>query len=359
MIEPRMHLQHLHRDTEFGANRAKYVCLDRNERVIPLPASILQEILSSLPPYVFNAYPDSSPLYKRLSRHLNVGLDQIVVTSGSDAAIRRVFDTFVDPGDFVLQVEPSYAMYQVYTKLYQGCAEVVHYTSSLELPIDDLIARIVQRPRLLLLANPDQPTGTAQTTVTMQTLAREALRNDVVMLIDEAYHPFNVESAVSWSAGFENVLVSRTFSKASGLAGLRVGYLVGASRLIDWIQRTRGSFDVNTVGIAVASWLLDHPQLEYDHVREVEAGRDILRTAAARLGLGFPQCRTNFQLLRFPLEIDLRCIVNELKEEGFLVKGPFDAQSMRGCLRVSLAGPEVIQSFVCALDRVISRVRVK
>ena len=355
MIEPRPHLRTLYRDVERGAKRVDYVRLDRNEQVSPMPAATRQELFASLHPDILNAYPDPSPLYERLAARLGVREDEIFVTSGSDTAIRRIFETFVNPGDEVLQPDPSYAMYQVYTQMYQAKAVTVPYTASRQLPLDELFAGLAKRPRLCLVANPDQPTGTAQSPETLRRVAAAARANDVVMVVDEAYHPFHPASALVWRAEYDNVLVTRTFSKVGGLAGLRIGYLVGPAPLVDWIQRTRGSYEVNAIGIAVACWILDHPEIEDGHLAQVQAGRAVLREAAARHGLGFPACETNFQLLEFPSGTDLRGIVDDLKGEGYLIKGPFSAPSVSNCLRVSLAGPAVIGPFTEAFERVLER----
>jgi len=356
MIEPRPHLRDLYRDVERGGKRVEYVRLDRNEQVSPLPESLRREFFASLHSDVLNAYPDPSPLYERLSARLNVPQESLFVTSGSDTVIRRIFEAFVRPGDAVLQPDPSYAMYQVYTKMFEARALTVSYTAARELPVSQLLAGLDERPRVMLIANPDQPTGTALTRDVLRRLAAAARERDVLMVIDEAYYPFFPETALDWRADFDNVIVSRTFSKVGGLAGVRIGYLVGPPSLVEWVQRTRGSYEVNGVAIAAACWQLDHRELERAHVEDVEAGRARLLASARNLGLDCPACVTNFQLLRFPSGCDLRAVVDGLKAEGFLIKGPFGSPALRDCLRVSLGGPDVLVPFVSALERVLARV---
>jgi len=306
-------------------------------------------------PDALTAYPDATPLYERLTAHLGIRQDQLIVTQGSDAAIRRIFETFVDPGDTVLQAEPSYAMFRVYTALYQARAAIVEYAPDRTLSVEQLLTKLAERPRLFLLANPDQPTGTALSPEALRRLAREARKYDVVMVIDEAYYPFHPASALEWRAEFDNLIVTRSFSKSGGIAGLRLGYLVGSVGMIDWIERTRSAFDVNAMAIAAGCWLLDHPDVERDYMAAIEAGRAQLRVAALRLGIECPPCECNFQLLRFPIGTNLRAIVQGLRDEGFLIKGPFDGPALRDSLRVSLAGPDIITAFASAMHRVIER----
>lgn len=355
MIEPRTHLQKIYRDVERSGKRMAYTRLDRNERVSPLPEAVRQDVLSGLPPDVFNAYPDSAPLYERLSRRLGIDEDELFVTSGSDTAIRRIFETFVGPGDAVIHAEPTYAMYAVYSQLYQASAVMIPYDVERRLPVGRILERLDKKARLLLIANPDQPTGTVLPSSVLREIAGKAQATDTLFVIDEAYYPFHQETALAWRQEFGNVIVTRTFSKVGGLAGLRLGYLVGPRRLVGFIQRTRGSYDVNAMAVAVGCYLLDHPELERAHLEQVEAGREVLCQAAKRLNLGFPQCATNFQLLRFAAGTDLKAIVEGLKAEGFLIKGPFGTPALRNCLRVTLAEPMILRTFVAALEKVLAQ----
>jgi histidinol-phosphate aminotransferase len=208
---------------------------------------------------------------------------------------------------------------------------------------------------MLAIANPDQPTGTTLPAAILQRIAARAEAVDTLLIVDEAYFPFYHETALTWFQRYSNVVVTRTFSKVGGLAGLRLGYVVGPAEVIGYVQRVRGSYEVNAMAVAIGCYVLDHPELEEAHRKEVEAGRSMLRAAAGELGLGYPECVTNFQLLRFPGTINLAAVVDGLKAEGYLIKGPFSAPCIADCLRVTLAGPEVLGPFCEALRRVANQ----
>lgn len=352
-ILPRSHLLMIKRDRERGTKRTQYVCLDRNEQVTPLPKRLRQEILRGLPADAFNAYPEPSPLYERLSRTLEIAEDELLVTAGSDSAIRRVFETFVDPGDTVVFADPTFPMYEVYSQMYQAKPVVIPFETSRDLPIDRVFDALLEQPRILALVNPAQPTGTTITAPLMRRLAAAAEAAGTVFLVDEAYFPFFPDTAVSWFAGFSNVIVTRTFSKAGGIAGLRLGYLVTNRRFTGFLEKTRGSHEVNAVAIAVGSYLLDHPEIEGARLHEIETGRAVLNTAAQKLGLETPDCEGNFQLLSFPGAEDTTPWIEALRGRGFLVKGPFSAPCVRNCIRVTLDGPETMRSFTRALASVV------
>ncbi len=209
-------------------------------------------------------------------------------------------------------------------------------------------------PRLLALANPDQPTGAVLRPQAIRDLAMAACSRRVLFLVDEAYYPFHPETALPLVREYDNVVVTRTFSKVGGLAGLRLGYLVASPDVVDSITRIRGAHEVNAVAIAVGSYVLDHPEIGDRYLAEVTAGRQVLADAAAGLGLGFPECPTNFQLLELPPGLDPAATVAGLKAKGYLVKGGFSAAAVRQCLRITLAGPAVIAGFVDALRRTLS-----
>ena len=352
MISPRAHLLNIQRDREWSLRRDRLVRLDRNEQVTPWPEAAQRDILGHLPADVFNGYPDPRPLYERLSRLLGIGMDGLFVTAGSDAAIRRIFETFVEPGDTVVYGDPTYPMYSVYSQLYQARVVQIPYDHTLELPVEQVFLALRDRPRLLAIVNPSQPTGTPLPAATLRRICAAAEHAGTLLIIDEAYYPFYPETALDWSARYSNVIVTRTFSKAAGLAGARVGYLVANPQVVDFIGRTRGSHEVNSIGVAAACYLLDHPELIAARLREIELGRAVLLETANELRLEAPNCVGNFQLIRVPNHGDPAPWLAALQERGYLVKGGFTAASVRDCFRVTLANPEIMTAFCAALTNV-------
>ena len=145
------------------------------------------------------------------------------------------------------------------------------------------------------------------------------------------------------------MVVTRTFSKVGGLAGLRLGYLAASPEIVAGIKKVRGAHEVNAVAIAMGCFVLDHPAVALRHLAEIASGRQVLAAAAADLGLGFPACPTNFQLLELPDSIPPSGVVARLKDLGYLVRGGFAAPAVRRCLRVTLGGPDVMAGFAIAL----------
>lgn len=345
MIEPNEHLKTIVRTSERMPERRGRIHMDLNERVLPFEPSVQQHLMAQITPELLCHYPDPSPLYERLSRHLGLAEECLYVTPGSDAAIRMLFQTYLRPGDRVVFPDPTFAMYAVYARIFQAQTATVPYLSQQGLEFEELHRKVALGPRILAVANPDQPTGATMPRAELVRLAEAARRHDTLFIIDEAYYPFYPHTAIDLVREFDNVVVLRTFSKIGGLAGLRVGYVAANAAITDAITRVRGSFEVNTVAIALASYLLDHPEILRDHLRQIEAGREVLRQMAGELGLGFPDCPANFQLLRLPGPESTAEVATQLASRGYLVKGGFAARCVSDCIRVTLAEPELMRRF--------------
>ena len=298
-------------------------------------------------------YPDPSPLYSRLVNHLDVLEENIYVTNGSDAALRMLFQAYVRPGKHVVFPSPTYAMYSVYAKMFRAQERTLAYDANLCLDIEQLHVLLQESPSVLVLANPDQPTGAVISQDELIRLAEDASQAGTLFIIDEAYHPFYPHTFVGLVNEFDNVVVTRTFSKAAGLAGMRLGYLVSNPDIVNNVRRVRGAHDVNAIAVAVGTYVLDHPEISEAYIEEVRSGRDVLAAAAHELGLGFPECPTNFQTLGLPGITNTAGIVAALREKGYLVKGNFTSRAVRNCIRVTLGPPDIMTAFASALEQVL------
>jgi histidinol-phosphate aminotransferase len=352
MIQPNEHLLNIDRVKENMGERADYVRLDRNERVSPVSQSIFQDMLAVLEPEMFCAYPNPTPLYQRLSKNLNVPEESLYLTNGSDAALRMLFQTYVRPGDSIVFPDPTYAMYEIYSQIFQAQARTIPYTKDMKFDVDLMLEYIKEKPRIVAIANPDQPTGSTLSESTIRKLAAAAREQNTLFIVDEAYYPFYPHTAVTLVHEFENIVVTRTFSKVGGLAGLRLGYFVAHPEIVHNVHRIRGAHEVNEMSIAIGNYVLDHPELTEQYLAEIEAGRDVLEEAALDLGLGFPPCPANFQLIQFTGMNNTKEIASALKQKGYLVKGGFSSLAVQDCIRITLAEPDVMIGFVNALRHV-------
>jgi histidinol-phosphate aminotransferase len=357
-MESNPHLRDIVRAPEDMRGRGRFVRLDRNERTTPFSDSEFQAMLSTLRQEHFSAYPDPSPLIDRLVAEVGLPADWVSLTNGSDAAIRKLFQTFVRPGDAVLLADPTYAMYPIYTQMFGAVVDRVAYRTDRTLDVSEFCGRLSSRPRITALACPDQPTGAVLPLERLREIIAAASRHGALCIVDEAYYPFHPITAVGLVREFDNLAIIRTFSKIGGLAGLRLGYFVAQPEIGRLVDRVRGAHEVNAVAIQIGCFVIDHPEIGERGMRELEAGRAVLASVASDLGFGFPRSPANFQLLELPASVNPRALVASLKQLGYLIKGGFTHPSVERCVRVTLAGPEILRSFADALREVCARARV-
>lgn len=353
MIQPKETIRNLVR---FGKETpATALRLHRNERAEPFLREEFEALIGCLTPADICFYPDEGPLLERVSGSHNVGPEMISLSAGSDAAIRRTFEAYVGMGDRVVFSNPSYAMYDVYTRMFGAEADRLEYDQSRVLTADDYIARLVDDPRLLIVTNPDQPTGATLDLDSLERVVAAAARSGTLVLIDEAYHPFFAVTAAPLVPRYDNLIVTRTFSKLYGIAGLRVGYALAHGNIVTALDTVKGASEVSSVAIRVACWLMDHPDLITAHFGDLEEGRTVLTSFAATARWGAPASPANFQLIQLPAGISEQEVAAALQENDILIKGGFKHPSLRGCVRITLCGPENMTDVVKILKRFVGR----
>ncbi|NVK18586.1 MAG: histidinol-phosphate aminotransferase family protein [Methylocystaceae bacterium] len=357
MISPNKHLEFISRDSDILSGREGMICLDRNERVSSFAERHIENMRDIQTSALWSSYPDLGPLYSKIAEQEGLAQNQITVGAGSDGLIRRIFQAYLSPNDVVVSPDPSYGMYSVWANIFQARHKPVPYNEGPDFQFDlqEILNEIKQGARICIVANPDQPTGATLCQNDIRQIAKVAQENNTLFVVDEAYYPFHPETASSLIDEFDNMLVLRTFSKVAGIAGLRVGFAMGHEGLIDPIQKVRSPGEVNSVGAALALYLLNHKDIVDDFRIGVEESRARLIRAALALGFGSSPCAGNFHLLHCPAGFEPKDIVEELKKFQYLIKGGFKHHGLTRCIRVTLDMPEVIEPFIKTLQQVVAK----
>jgi len=264
----------------------------------PLP-SVAKALVSAIGEA--NRYPDhlARTLREHLARHHQTTPDRIAVGCGTVGLLEQLALAYVDPGDSVIYAEPSFEAYPIFTQLSGGIA---HRVPLRRLTHDarGLLAALDERSRLVLVAQPNNPTSTAMTAADVKAIAA-GVPDNCVLVIDEAYHEFSTGrhllDATRLLADHSNLVVLRTFSKAHGLAGLRVGYALGAPPIVATLDKVLIPFSVNRLGQIAAIASLDAPGELDDRVESVLSSRDLLCGELRHSGWSVPDTQANFVFL--------------------------------------------------------------
>lgn len=338
---------------EGGRERDGFIGLDRNERLAPLPPEVVDEIRSGVDSALLTHYPSLDALYDELSAAVGVDRDRLLLTAGSDAAVKAVYQAFAESGAEAVMLDPSYAMYPIYARMFGMEPRQVAFAADLSLDVDALLALIGPATRLVFIANPNQPTGTVLDDDALESVIARAAAHRALVVVDEAYHPFSERTVLPWTARHANLVVTRTYSKAWGLAGVRLGMVVADPAVIRNLFKVRSAYDVNAFAAHCAAVMSRHPEVAADYAGEVAEGRALLSARATELGLDPIPALTNFQLLRLQGRAEPAAVVEALHARGYIVKGPFSAPCLRDCIRVTLGPPDLMARFADALGEVV------
>ena len=351
--EPAPALERIERLREGGSERDGYVGLDRNERLSPLPDDVVDAIREALDSDQLTKYPNTEPLYEELAASLGIAPERLRLTAGSDGAMRALHHCYVGPGDKTVSLDPSYAMFPIYARMFGGEPVQVPFDADLRIDADALLEAIAPGVKLVLLAEPNQPTGTLLGDDVLRAVIARAAETRALAVIDEAYFPFSDHTILPWIDEHPNLVITRTFSKAWGLAGLRIGFAAGDPAVIGTLFKVRTAYDVNAAAAAAARVLLGRPEVAQAYADEVAAGRARLEERTRALGLEPLPGFTNFALIRVASRIDPVALADALFERRLIVKGGFAAPGLAGCVRVTLGGPDLMDRFADALAEVL------
>lgn len=282
--------------------------LDKNENTDPEMHALLRRVIASLPVDAAFTYPDLGPLYHKLAAAVGVGADNLLLTPGSDGAIRAVFEAFISPGDKVLHTAPTFAMYGVYSRMYGANALGLGYRPSNDGPkldvADLMVAMAAHGPKLVCLPNPDSPTGTVFCPYEMRQIIEAAGRAGALILVDEAYYPFHSETVLPWVNDYPHLVVCRSTGKAWGMAGLRIGYVAAHPRVAQLLHKARSMYEVGAFPAAVFDRMLDHQREMYDSVARLQDGKAMFLAAMNDLGLRTLAGQGNFLHVAFGIHAE-------------------------------------------------------
>jgi histidinol-phosphate aminotransferase len=355
-IKPSARLSRVRRVFDPYQDRKAFVRLDRNEDPVGWSGEHFETLRRNLTAYDLAAYADSTELVEKLSRWLEVSPDSVLITAGSDAAMKTIFETYVDADDAVLMQDPSWRMYEVYNNIYQGKALLIPYDRNLGFDVGAVLRSMrEQRIRLVVLANPNQPTGTLMDDADVESVIAAGAASGTVVVMDEAYYLYTERTALGLVARYPNLIIARTFSKAFGLAGLRLGYVVAQPERISELMLLRPVTDSNSIALKCGEYALDHLDWIRTRIADFVAGRQYLYERMVAAGLETFPSHTNFVLVRCPTAEHGREMIAQARTRKYLLKGPWTAAPLENCVRVSIGPRELMHRFWTECGEIVTR----
>ena len=359
MVEAKKLITQLDRHDDVGSGRSGVILLDKNERTTPYPESVVTDIFETITPTDLTRYPDQSLLYEKLVEFLKLDRGQLLLSNGADNGLKIIFDTYISSGDEILFFDPTYAMISVYSQMY-GCKQhAIPFGPDLALNPGALLSSISTSTKCVIIPNPNQPTGTILDAQSIKTLLHRTAECDTLLVLDEAYVEFSGEkSAVELIRDHPNLCVLRTFSKAWGLAGARLGFIVAPATMIQQMKKVKTLLDINVFAIRAASYLIDHYHLVESYVEDVVQSRDSMILELRLNDIEVISSNTNFIHIRPPSGTNLRDIENALIEKGYRFRSAGGgATILDGCLRLTIGPEKQMKPLLDELLRNIKRLR--
>ncbi len=308
--------------------------LDTNTNVLgPNPAAV--KALSDISDMDINQYPNtySADLRNVLAEFYGLGPDNFVTGSGSDEILDVLFKTFTDKGDRAVMPYPSYSIYDYFSELNGGVPVLVDLDQDFQLDVDSILAA---DGKIIMIPSPNNPTGNA---FRHSDLVKIIEGTDAPVVIDEAYGEFHHESFIPLVRKYENLIVTRTFSKAYAMAGLRVGYCVCSPEIAEMMTCIRIPYSLNMLSEKAAMAALRDQDFIKRSVDMVERNRPMLAEGLDALGFKCYTSDANFILARSP--IDHKVLVKGLKERGIMIRDFGHRRLLEDCVRFTIGTDEM------------------
>jgi histidinol-phosphate aminotransferase len=347
MVRPRKALESLPKYHPPLEGRAGKLRLDFNENTVGCAPQVVRTLHRTLNADWLTRYPEYEESRHALAKYFGVSADEVLFSNGVDDAIKLICDTFVDPGDVLLVPAPTFSMYAFFQSVAGGKTTLVRYNEDLSLPMEKILAALTKRIRWVALANPNNPTGTLISKDDLGTILRAAPRT--LVLVDEAYFDFSGETVLPWINKFPNLVVTRTFSKAFGLAALRLGIVFANSELLAMMRSAHGVYPVNSLALACALEAVKQEDYVRRYAQTVRANRARLCRAFDALGVPYAPSAANFVLARFGAKAPE--IARRLRKEGILVRDWNYDPHLRAYLRITVGSAAQTRLLIEELQR--------
>lgn len=338
-------------EREYGISNS--IKLASNENPLgpsPLAVRAIKDSMTEL-----HRYPDGSGFYliEKLSKKLNIAKENLVLGNGSDDIIGMLARVFLQPGDEVIIPKPSFLMYEIAVQC-TGAKGVYVPLDSLCIDLEAVKNSITSQTRMIFICNPNNPTGTILSKKSFENFLQE-IDQDIIVVIDEAYIEFvrdkDCLQGIDYANSADNIVTLRTFSKAYGLAGLRIGYCITKPDIANLLNRVRMPFNTSVPAQAGACAALDDEEFLNNTIQTTHQGLDYLYESLEKMGIEFFKTQSNFFLIN--VKQDSKQVFEKMLQQGVIVRA-MTSYGFPEYLRVNSGTSEENQRFIKALKKALA-----
>jgi histidinol-phosphate aminotransferase len=321
--------------------------LDMNESTTGCSSRVLAK-LNSMDAGTLAQYPRREAGEKLVADFLGVAPQQLLLTNGADEAIDLLCRAYLEPQDEIVIVVPTFAMYEVFAQMENAKVVRVPPGPDFSFPLERVLKALTTRTRIIVICNPNNPTGNDVPRAAIMQIIQAA--PDAAILLDEAYFDFYGQTVLDQIGKLPNLFVARTFSKAYGLAGMRLGVMVGDLEQMSVLRRMASPFNVNTFAIECLAEALSDRQFVADYVGQVIASREWLHKELEKTGFKCWPSHGNFILCR--LGEEKKAVLEALRARGISLR---DRPDCEGCVRITIGKQQEMERLMAELKQVLSQ----
>ncbi len=342
------HIRRLPLYPRMQEGRAGLLRLDFNENTVGCSPAVLRAI-RGLSAERIAMYPEYESSVKKLAECFGVHSEEMIFTNGADAAIAQIAQTFLQPRARVLLATPTFPVYRFYADVAGARVETVAHAANMAFPLREIFSALRKHPNVFFLANPNNPTGTL--------IGRAAIRKIIqaspktLFVVDEAYFEFSGVTVLPWIRRYKNLVVLRTFSKAAGMASLRLGCIFACEDLMQWFRRTQDLFPVNYPALVAAEAVAKDTTSIRKYAREIRASRELLAAALKKLAVPSAPSAANFILADFGP--DAPRILEALQKRGILLRDRTADFGRTGFVRITIGTKPQMKRLIRELNRLL------
>ena len=331
-----------------GRDPHKHLLLDFNERTLPVSDTVKQALIDFIQEDRLQMYPSYGQVTAKIADYCKVDEAQVMITNGSDQGIDLIIRSACTAGDEAIIPAPTFAMYLQCAKVEALNIIEPFYTKESGFPSQEVLGAITEKTRLIVISNPNNPSGTLVSRNDILNIAKAA--PDAAILVDECYFEYTRETVADVVNEYPNILITRTFSKTWGLPSIRLGYVISHPDNINALLNVRGPYDINQFAAVAISAALDDPHYTLNYVREVvDQAKPMLEAYLKKKNVDYWPTVANF-VWAFPDNPDE--VEQHLRQHNILVRPKANNEGKMG-LRITIGDGPQTERLIKILDKVL------